>query len=188
MPCVGSTLVAGEAYTRRAARRRPRPSASGALHEAPSPRAHVRLCTAPRALAPRSRSWRSSRRGRPRAPGPGALRVAAPEVARLVTAPRQQNRRWQQSPDKRHFLATAQRGARLNPKFGKAHVYSAACRWTRGANRSRQLTTRGLAAIRDRGTPRRARRRSWRSELVRRLVAGVVARGFADFAFLAELR
>src|SRR5258705_6990622 len=71
-----------------------------------------------------------------------------PEVARLVTAPRQQNSTLaQQSPDKRHFLATHNEGLGLNPKFGKAHVYLGGLEVDTRANRSRQLTTRGLAAI-----------------------------------------
>jgi dipeptidyl aminopeptidase/acylaminoacyl peptidase len=71
-----------------------------------------------------------------------------PEVARLVTAPRQLNSTLaQQSPDKRHFLATHNEGLGVNTKFGKAHVYLGGLQVDTRANRSRQLTTRGLAAI-----------------------------------------
>jgi dipeptidyl aminopeptidase/acylaminoacyl peptidase len=71
-----------------------------------------------------------------------------PEVARLVTAPRQQNSTLaEQSPDKRHFLATHNEGLGVNPKFARAHVYLGGLQVDTRANRSRQLTTRGLAAI-----------------------------------------
>ena len=47
-----------------------------------------------------------------------------PEVARLVTAPRQQNSMLtQQSPDKRHFLATHNEGLGVEAKFARPHVY-----------------------------------------------------------------
>jgi dipeptidyl aminopeptidase/acylaminoacyl peptidase len=71
-----------------------------------------------------------------------------PEVARLVTAPRQQNATLaQQSPDKRHFLATHNEGLGDNQKFGKTHVYLGGLQVDTRANRTRQLTTRGLTAI-----------------------------------------
>ncbi len=71
-----------------------------------------------------------------------------PEVARLVTAPRQLNSTLaQQSPDKRHFLATHNEGLGLNQKFGRAHVYLGGLQVDTRANRVRQLTTRGLSAI-----------------------------------------
>ena len=71
-----------------------------------------------------------------------------PEVARLVTAPRQQNSTLtQQSPDKRHFLATHNEGLGVNAKFARAHVYLGGLQVDTRANRSRQLTTRGLGAI-----------------------------------------
>lgn len=71
-----------------------------------------------------------------------------PDVARLVTAPRQQNSTLaQQSPDRRHFLATHNEGLGVNQKFGKAHVYLGGLQVDTRANRSRQLTTRGLAAV-----------------------------------------
>lgn len=71
-----------------------------------------------------------------------------PEVARLVTAPRQQNSTLAMpSPDKRHFLATHNEGLGINQKFGKPHVYLGGLQVDPRANRARQLTTRGLSAI-----------------------------------------
>ena len=71
-----------------------------------------------------------------------------PEVARLVTAPRQLNATLtQQSPDGKYFLATHNEGLGVKSKFGKPHVYLGGLQVDQRANRSRQLTTRGLAAI-----------------------------------------
>jgi dipeptidyl aminopeptidase/acylaminoacyl peptidase len=71
-----------------------------------------------------------------------------PEVARLVTAPRQQNATLAQlSPDKKYFLATHNEGLGVKAKFGRPHVYLGGLQVDQRANRSRQFTTRGLSAI-----------------------------------------
>ena len=71
-----------------------------------------------------------------------------PEVARLVTAPRQQNATLaQQSPDRRYFLAMHSDGLGNNERFARAHVYLGGVQVDTRANRSRPFTTRGLGAI-----------------------------------------
>ncbi|HEY2066614.1 MAG TPA: prolyl oligopeptidase family serine peptidase [Gemmatimonadaceae bacterium] len=71
-----------------------------------------------------------------------------PEVARLVTAPRQLNSTLTSaSPDKRHFLATHTEGLGSNQRFGKPHYYLGGLQVDYRANRARPLTTRGLVAI-----------------------------------------
>ena len=71
-----------------------------------------------------------------------------PEVARLVMAPRQQNSTLaEQSPDRRHFLSTHNEGLGISEKFGKPHIYLGGLQVDTRANRARQLTTRGLAAM-----------------------------------------
>jgi dipeptidyl aminopeptidase/acylaminoacyl peptidase len=69
-------------------------------------------------------------------------------VAKLVTAPRELNSTLsQQSPDKRHFLATHAAGLGSEQQFGKPHYYLGGLQVDYRANRARVLTTRGLAAI-----------------------------------------
>ena len=74
--------------------------------------------------------------------------VPPPEVARLVTAPRHLNSTLtQQSPDRRHFLATHNEGLGVHAKFARPHIYLGGLQVDQRANRARQLTTRGLSAI-----------------------------------------
>jgi dipeptidyl aminopeptidase/acylaminoacyl peptidase len=117
----------------------------------PSPRALVRLWYAAGALsfvAPLSLAAQQSVEADRALLAQERYVTPPPEVARLVTAPRHLNSTLgQQSPDKRHFLATHNEGLGDNRKFGKAHVYLGGLQVDTRANRSRQLTTRGLSAI-----------------------------------------
>jgi dipeptidyl aminopeptidase/acylaminoacyl peptidase len=71
-----------------------------------------------------------------------------PEVARLVTAPRQLNSTLsQQSPDRRHFLVTHGEGLGSEQRFGRPHVYLGGLQVDDRANRVRTFTTRGLTGI-----------------------------------------
>jgi dipeptidyl aminopeptidase/acylaminoacyl peptidase len=71
-----------------------------------------------------------------------------PEVARLVTAPRQLNSTLtQQSPDQRHFLVLHGDGLGSQQRFGKPHYYLGGLQVDYRANRARTLTTRGNSAI-----------------------------------------
>jgi dipeptidyl aminopeptidase/acylaminoacyl peptidase len=71
-----------------------------------------------------------------------------PEVARLVTAPRQLNSTLtEQSPDKRHFLVLHGDGLGNEQRFGKPHYYLGGLQVDYRANRARTLTTRGNASI-----------------------------------------
>ena len=70
------------------------------------------------------------------------------EVAKLVTAPREENSDLgQQSPDGRRFLATHTAGLGSTANFGKPHYYFGGLQVDYRANRARTLTTRGLAGI-----------------------------------------
>ena len=70
------------------------------------------------------------------------------EVARLVTAPREQNSTLtQQSPDRTHFMVLHGEGLGDDQKFGKAHIYLGGLQVDTRANRMRSFTTRGLASI-----------------------------------------
>jgi len=70
------------------------------------------------------------------------------EVAKLVTAPREENSDLgQQSPDGRRFLATHGAGLGSTANFGKPHYYFGGLQVDYKANRARTLTTRGLAGI-----------------------------------------
>jgi dipeptidyl aminopeptidase/acylaminoacyl peptidase len=70
------------------------------------------------------------------------------EVAKLVTAPREENSDLgQQSPDGRRFLATHGAGLGSTAAFGKPHYYFGGLQVDYRANRARTLTTRGLAGI-----------------------------------------
>ena len=70
------------------------------------------------------------------------------EVARLVTAPREQNSvLGDQSPDRRHFLALHGGALGDAARFGKAHIYLAGLQVDQRANRARVLTTRGSSNI-----------------------------------------
>jgi dipeptidyl aminopeptidase/acylaminoacyl peptidase len=71
-----------------------------------------------------------------------------PEVARLVTAPREMNSDLtQQSPDGKRFLALHSGGLGSTAAFGKPHYYFGGLQVDYRANRARTLTTRGLAGI-----------------------------------------
>jgi dipeptidyl aminopeptidase/acylaminoacyl peptidase len=71
-----------------------------------------------------------------------------PEVARLVTAPRQLNSTLaQQSPDRRHFLVTHGEGLGSEQRFARPHVYLGGLQVDDRANRVRTFTTRGATAI-----------------------------------------
>jgi len=117
----------------------------------PSPRAHVRRWFAAGALslvAPLSLAAQQSVEAARALLAQERYVTPPPEVARLVTAPRQQNATLsQQSPDKRHFLALHTEGLGDNQKFGKTHVYLGGLQVDTRANRVRQLTTRGNTAI-----------------------------------------
>ncbi len=70
------------------------------------------------------------------------------EVARLVNAPRHLNTTLtDQSPDRKHFLATHGDGLGDEKRFGKEHIYLGGLQVDTRANRVRQLTTRGMAAM-----------------------------------------
>jgi dipeptidyl aminopeptidase/acylaminoacyl peptidase len=70
------------------------------------------------------------------------------EVAKLVTAPRQNNSTLtQQSPDHRHFLVLHGEGLGNEAKFGKPHYYFGGLQVDYKANRVRSFTTRGQAKI-----------------------------------------
>jgi dipeptidyl aminopeptidase/acylaminoacyl peptidase len=70
------------------------------------------------------------------------------EVAKLVTAPRQNNSTLtQQSPDRRHFLVLHGEGLGNEAKFGKPHYYFGGLQVDYKANRVRSFTTRGQANI-----------------------------------------
>src|SRR5438105_6760341 len=71
------------------------------------------------------------------------------EIARLVTAPRQQNALLtQQSPDRKHFLREESDGMPSVTSFGKPHYYFGGLQVDPAANRARALTTRGIASLR----------------------------------------
>ena len=71
-----------------------------------------------------------------------------PEVAKLVTAPREENSDLgQQSPDGRRFLALHSGGLGSTAAFGKPHYYFGGLQVDYRANRARTLTTRGSAGI-----------------------------------------
>lgn len=70
------------------------------------------------------------------------------EVARLVTAPREENSDLgQQSPDGRRFLALHGGALGSSAAFGKPHYYFGGLQVDYRANRARTLTTRGTAAL-----------------------------------------
>ena len=70
------------------------------------------------------------------------------EVAKLVTAPRQQNSTLsQQSPDRRHFLVLHAEGLGSEQKFARSHIYLGGLQVDEQANRVRTFTTRGQAGI-----------------------------------------
>ena len=70
------------------------------------------------------------------------------EVAKLVTAPRQQNSTLtQQSPDKKHFLVLHGEGLGDDVKFAKPHYYFGGLQVDYKANRVRSFTTRGQSSV-----------------------------------------
>jgi dipeptidyl aminopeptidase/acylaminoacyl peptidase len=70
------------------------------------------------------------------------------EVAKLVTAPREENADLaQQSPDGKRFLVLRGAGLGSTANFGKPHYYFGGLQVDYRANRARTLTTRGLAGI-----------------------------------------
>ena len=70
------------------------------------------------------------------------------EVAKLVTAARETNSTLdQQSPDRRHFLATHAGALGSELRFGKPHYYLGGLQVDYGANRARVLTTRATSAM-----------------------------------------
>ncbi|HEV8611889.1 MAG TPA: prolyl oligopeptidase family serine peptidase [Gemmatimonadales bacterium] len=72
----------------------------------------------------------------------------APDLVKLVTAPRQQNALLaQQSPDRRHFLREESGGMPSVTSFGKPHYYFGGLQVDPAANRARALTTRGAVAL-----------------------------------------
>ena len=82
------------------------------------------------------------------------------EVARLVTAPREENSTLtQQGPDGRQFLVLHGEGLGSTARFGKPHYYLGGLQVDYRANRARPLTTRGVEAIEvaDATTGRRTR-------------------------------
>src|ERR1041385_3292597 len=72
----------------------------------------------------------------------------APEIVKLVTAPRQQNAPLtRESPDRRYYLREVSDGMPTVQKFGKFHYYFAGLQVDPAANRARALTTRGLTGL-----------------------------------------
>ena len=70
------------------------------------------------------------------------------EVAKLVTAPRQQNSALtQQSPDKKHFLILHGEGLGDDVKFARPHYYFGGLQVDYKANRVRSFTTRGQSSV-----------------------------------------
>ncbi len=117
----------------------------------PRPRAYVRLWLAATVLvtvAPLALSAQRSVEADRALLAQERYITPPPEVARLVTAPRQQNAMLApQSPDRRHFLAMHGDGLGSNERFARAHVYLGGLQVDTRANRSRPFTTRGLGAI-----------------------------------------
>ncbi len=72
----------------------------------------------------------------------------APELVKLITAPRQPASLGQQSPDRRYFLREESEGMPTVNDFGKPHYYFAGLQVDPAANRARALTTRGAARLR----------------------------------------
>jgi len=74
--------------------------------------------------------------------------VPAPEIVKLVTAPRHLNVSLsRQSPDRRHFLREESEGLPSVNGFGKPHYYFGGLQVDPAANRARALTTRGSAGL-----------------------------------------
>ena len=72
----------------------------------------------------------------------------APEIVKLVTAPRQQNALLSlQSPDRRWFLREEGLGMPSVTSFGKPHYYFGGLQVDPAANRARVLTTRGAGSL-----------------------------------------
>ena len=70
------------------------------------------------------------------------------EIARLVTAPRQQNAvLTDPSPDRRWMLREVAEGMPSVSTFGRQHLYFAGLQVDPGANRSRVLTNRGAVGL-----------------------------------------
>ena len=72
----------------------------------------------------------------------------APELVKLITAPRQPTSLGQQSPDRRYFLREESEGMPSVNDFGKPHYYFAGLQVDPAANRARALSTRGAARLR----------------------------------------
>ena len=104
-------------------------------------------------IAPLARAQNASDNGKEELPPKERLAaetyVKPPDaIARLVTAPRQNNVTLSnQSPNRKYFLKLQSEGLPSVQTFGKPHYYFAGLQVDYKANRARALTTRGSAGL-----------------------------------------